>query len=118
MSSFQTLSNKIERVLTYYLICNTKGRTTLVFYPKDLVNSILELSNNFKRDIKTKFDFYQEAGVKEYWLIDPTEKTVFVYTLVDCKFIGLPPQTEGENSTSPLFPELTIALEDVFYKKM
>jgi len=43
---------------------------------------------------------------------------LFVYTLINGKYIGLPPQTEGENSISPLFPELSIALDDVFYQKM
>jgi len=83
----------------------------------DLIIEIIS-PNNSKHDIKTKFNLYQEAGVKEYWIIDPTEKILFVYTLVDGKYIGLPPQTEGENITSRLFPELSIALDDVFYQKM
>lgn len=82
----------------------------------DLMIEILS-PNNSKHDIKTKFELYQEAEVKEYWLIDPTEKILFVYTLIEGKFIGLPPQTEGENITSLLFPELTISLDDIFYIK-
>jgi len=50
-------------------------------------------------------------------LDNPTEKILFVYTLVEGKFIGLPPQTEGENISSPLFPEILIALDAIFYKK-
>ena len=82
----------------------------------DLIIEILS-PNNSKHDIKTKFDLYQEAAVKEYWLIEPTEKILFVYTLIEGKYIGLQPQTEGENIVSPLFPEIRIALEDVFYRK-
>lgn len=81
----------------------------------DLVVEILSASNS-KHDVHTKFDLYQEAGVKEYWLIEPIDKMLLVYTLVNNKYIGLKPQVEGENVTSPLFPELVIALEDVFYK--
>jgi hypothetical protein len=31
-------------------------------------------------------------------------------------FIGLKPQVEGEKITSPLFPELDIDVEDIFFK--
>lgn len=30
-----------------------------------------------------KFNLYQRAGVKEYWLVDPSTRTVCVYTLED-----------------------------------
>ena len=73
-------------------------------------------SSNSKHDVHTKFNLYQEAGVKEYWIIEPNDKIILVYTLVNSEFIGLKPQVEGENIKSPLFPELNIAIEDVFYK--
>ena len=81
----------------------------------DLMVEIIS-SNNSKHDVHTKFNLYQEAGVKEYWIIEPNDKIILVYTLVNNEFIGLKPQVEGENIKSPLFPELTIAVEDVFYK--
>jgi Uma2 family endonuclease len=70
--------------------------------------------NNSKHDLDTKFKLYQEAGVLEYWILEPVEKMLLVYTLINGKYIGLPPQTEGENIQSPLFPNLEIAVEDVF----
>lgn len=70
--------------------------------------------NNSKHDVNTKFKLYEEAGVLEYWIVEPVEKIIFVYTLVNGKFIGLPPQTEGENIQSPLFPNLQVAIIDVF----
>lgn len=81
----------------------------------DLMVEIIS-TNNSKHDVHTKFNLYQEAGVKEYWIIEPNDKIILVYTLVNDEFIGLKPQVEGENIKSPLFPELEIALEDVFYK--
>jgi Uma2 family endonuclease len=81
----------------------------------DLMVEIIS-SNNSKHDVHTKFNLYQEAGVKEYWIIEPNDKIILVYTLVNNEFIGLKPQVEGENIKSPLFPELNIAIEDVFYK--
>jgi Uma2 family endonuclease len=81
----------------------------------DLMIEIISSSNS-KHDVHTKFNLYQEAGVKEYWIIEPNDKIILVYTLVNNEFIGLKPQVEGENIKSLLFPELTIAIEDVFYK--
>lgn len=80
----------------------------------DLMVEIISPSNS-KHDIFTKFNIYQEAGVLEYWIIEPIDKILLVYTLENGKFIGLPPQTDGQDINSPLFPELKIALEDVFY---
>ena len=81
----------------------------------DLIVEIIS-PNNSKHDVDTKFKLYQEAGVLEYWLIEPFEKLLLIYTLINGSFVGLKPQTEGENINSPLFLELKIALKDVFYK--
>ena len=70
--------------------------------------------NNSKHDLDTKFKLYEEAGVLEYWIVEPVEKMLLVYTLINGKYIGLPPQTEGENIQSPLFPDLKFAIIDVF----
>ncbi len=81
----------------------------------DLIVEIIS-PNNSKHDVDTKFKLYQEAGVLEYWLIEPFEKLLLIYTLRNGEYIGLKPQSEDENINSPLFPDLKIALEDVFYK--
>jgi Uma2 family endonuclease len=79
----------------------------------DLVVEIISPGNS-KHDIHTKFNLYQEAAVKEYWIIVPEERTIFIYTLSNGKYVGLKPLVEGEDIVSPLFPELVISVEDVF----
>ena len=79
----------------------------------ELVIEILS-PNNSKHDLDTKFKLYEEAGVLEYWIVEPVEKMLLVYTLINGKYIGLPPQTEGENIQSRLFPAIEIAVIDVF----
>jgi Uma2 family endonuclease len=69
---------------------------------------------NSKRDMHTKFNLYQESGVKVYWIINPSEKIILVYTLIDDLFIGLKTQVEGVKIKNPLFPDIGIAVEDVF----
>jgi Uma2 family endonuclease len=46
----------------------------------DMVIEILSPSTR-ERDLVLKQDIYLEAGVKEYWIIDPESKTVFVKLL-------------------------------------
>ena len=36
---------------------------------------------NLKHDTKTKFDLYEENGVREYWVVFPGEQTILAYVL-------------------------------------
>ncbi|TAF78490.1 MAG: Uma2 family endonuclease [Sphingobacteriales bacterium] len=81
----------------------------------DLIVEILS-PNNSKHDVDTKFRLYQESGVKEYWMVEPIEKIVLVYTLQNDVYIGLKPFTDGEVIESPLFSDMKIAVADVFNK--
>jgi Uma2 family endonuclease len=68
--------------------------------------------------MKDKFEVYQENGVREYWLVEPNDRAVFVYVLNEQgKYIGLQPFTEEDIMTSAIFPELEINLEEVFAEK-
>jgi len=79
----------------------------------DLVIEILSPGNT-KKEMGIKFELYEEAGVKEYWIVEPADKTIFVYTLQGRKYIGLKPQTEDDIIKSPLFPELNFKLGELF----
>lgn len=79
----------------------------------DLMLEILSPSNR-KHDLETKFDLYEEAQVKEYWIVDPIARTVLVYQLVENNYRGLRPFGEGSQVISPLFPDLEIHVDDIF----
>ena len=81
----------------------------------DLIVEIIS-PNNKKHDIETKYNLYQEAGVLEYWIIEPQERIVLVYTLKDGKYIGLQSKIEGNIIESVLFPDLKISVDDAFYR--
>lgn len=83
------------------------------FGAPDLVIEILSPGNSNK-EMKYKFDLYEEAGVLEYWIVNPENKTLFVYVLQEDKFIGLHPLIEEDKITSPLFPQLDFLLEEIF----
>jgi len=46
----------------------------------DLIVEVLSPST-FKKDWCSKFNLYETCGVREYWLVDPKEKTVNVFLL-------------------------------------
>lgn len=48
----------------------------------DLVIEILSPAS-VRYDRLVKFNLYQRAGVKEFWIVDPATRTVSVYTLED-----------------------------------
>lgn len=82
----------------------------------DLVVEILSPGNS-KKEMKSKFELYQEAGVEEYWIIDPTHESVQVYFLENEKYqpLFIIPEVEGE-ITSVKFPNLTIHTSEIFIK--
>lgn len=44
----------------------------------NLVVEILSPGNS-KTEVRTKFELYEEAGVQEYWIINPVEENLVVY---------------------------------------
>ncbi len=81
----------------------------------DLIVEIIS-PNNRKHDVQTKFNLYLEAGVLEYWLVDPQDKMILIYALKNDEYLGSKPFVEGEKIKSQLFPELEIDVDDVFYR--
>jgi Uma2 family endonuclease len=51
----------------------------------DLVIEVLSPSTTH-RDIRHKYRKYESAGVSEYWIVDPIDKTIDVYLLVNGKY--------------------------------
>lgn len=82
--------------------------------PPDWIIEILSPSTS-RKDAKDKFDLYQHAGVKEYWLVSPADKLIYVYVLNDQGAYTALPAFSPEDAASPaLFPDLRLDLTDVF----
>ncbi len=80
----------------------------------DLVVEILSPGNS-RREMKDKFEVYEEAGVREYWIVNPAERVVLIYVLDEAgQYSGLAPVTEEDSLRSHIFPELAIDLKEVF----
>ena len=78
----------------------------------DLVVEILSPSNT-AIEMERKFALYREAGVKEYWIVDPENKGLKVYLFRDG---AITTNTYGSSGTVPvsIFPELSIKAEQAF----
>lgn len=80
----------------------------------DLIIEILSPGNS-KKEMREKFEVYEEAGVREYWLVNPLDNVVLVYVLNEAgKYIGLAPVTEDQELRAAIFPDLVIDLKEVF----
>lgn len=80
----------------------------------DIVVEILSPGNN-KKELINKYEVYEEAGVKEYWIVSSSEKTFFRYILDDNgKFQPTKLLTEGEEVTTTIIPGFKLVLEEVF----
>jgi len=80
----------------------------------DIVVEILSPGNN-KKELVNKFEVYEEAGVKEYWIVGPSEKTFFRYILdKEGKFQPTKLLTTGEEVTTSVLPGFSLNLEEVF----
>lgn len=80
----------------------------------DLIIEILSPGNS-KKEMREKYQVYEEAGVREYWLVYPLDREVRVYVLNEAgKYIGLAPVLEDEVLCSAVFPDLEVDLGMVF----
>jgi Uma2 family endonuclease len=80
----------------------------------DLIVEI-QSPGNTKREMKDKFELYEEAGVREYWIVDSVQNFVLIYYLNEAgKYIGTKPYSQEEIFNSVIFPELEIDLNKVF----
>ncbi len=80
----------------------------------DLVVEILSPGNS-SREMGEKYRVYEEAGVREYWIVNPMEKIALIYILNETgTYIGLAPVTEDDPLKSSIFPGLAIDLQEVF----
>jgi Uma2 family endonuclease len=70
---------------------------------------------NSKKEVRLKYDLYQENSVGEYWLVYPYEQIVQQFVLDDSGKYRLHALYPGNETATPyLFPDLQIDLNDVF----
>lgn len=80
----------------------------------DIVVEILSPGNN-RKELKNKYEVYEESGVKEYWIIHPQEKTFMKYVLNDHgTYEPSRLLTMGDKVTTGILPGFELDLDEVF----
>jgi Uma2 family endonuclease len=79
----------------------------------DLIIEILSESNR-KHDIVTKYHLYEEAGVKEYWIVYPSSEMIEVYYLENNKYRLAKKYLEDDLLPVQTLEGLVIDLKEIF----
>tara|TARA_R110002072_G_scaffold303043_2_gene492011 strand:+ start:190281 stop:190838 length:558 start_codon:yes stop_codon:yes gene_type:complete len=81
----------------------------------DLIVEVLSPGNN-KKELRNKYEVYEESGVKEYWVIQPGQETLLIYTLTDGKYVPSRLFTHGDIVKSECIAGFEVDLEEFFEK--
>ena len=79
----------------------------------DLVVEIVS-PDNPARDLEEKPRDYAEAGIPEYWIVNPLDETVTVLTLTDGSYSEYGVFRRGEEARSKLLDGFTVRVDQIF----
>jgi len=111
--SDEEISNVVQPDIV--VVCDeSKLRKTGYFGVPALIIEISSPSTT-RLDRVLKFNRYEKAGVKEYWIAEPDGKYISVFTLQENKRYGRPESyTEEDKVPVSVFPDCTVDLKPVF----
>ncbi|HVJ48890.1 Uma2 family endonuclease [Desulfitobacterium sp.] len=97
------------------IVCDSsKLKGTGYYGTPDLIIEIISPSTG-KMDRLYKFNKYEKAGVKEYWIVEPENKLVSVFIQQENQRYGRPDvYSEEDKIKVSIFPDLVIDLKPVF----
>lgn len=79
----------------------------------DWVIEILS-EGNTPKEMREKYQIYEESGVREYWIVQPDLEVILPYVLENGIFIGKAPMLRGDKVSPTIFPEFKLDLEEIF----
>ncbi|MBL7843296.1 MAG: Uma2 family endonuclease [Cyclobacteriaceae bacterium] len=80
----------------------------------DLVVEVVSKSS-VRHDLHEKFQVYEQAGVREYWIIHPTDKSLIIFVLNQAgKYEPSKPLTRGDIAFSATLQGFQIDLNELF----
>jgi len=95
----------------------TANRLTITFdmLPPRLVVEVVSPGRLGRdRDYERKRAQYAARGIAEYWVIDPIEEVVTVLRLQDGQYVEVGGFRDGEAIVSPMFPQLSLTVQQIF----
>jgi Uma2 family endonuclease len=80
----------------------------------DIVVEVLSPGNN-RKELDNKYKVYEEFGVREYWIVHPSERTLIQYVLNDeGTFVAGRPYAGGNELVSDLLPGFRLNIDELF----
>ncbi|OPZ83812.1 MAG: hypothetical protein BWY74_04370 [Firmicutes bacterium ADurb.Bin419] len=112
----EDIRNVVEPDIT--IVCdNSKLDERGCIGSPDMIIEILSPSTG-KNDKLIKFNKYEKAGIKEYWIVEPEQKLISVFLLQPNGRYGRPEVYSEENTIKvSIFQDLEINLNTVFDKE-
>lgn len=92
---------------------NHSKRTKQWFEKIDLAIEIIS-PDDPRRDLETKRREYAQAGIPEYWIVDPRSREILVLTLENKQYAVHGVFGLGETATSHLLSGFTVSVANVF----
>ena len=111
------LSPELQRVVEPDLVVILGGRNDIggLIYVEGVPDIVVEiLSSDRSHDLVRKRQIYAEAGVREYWILDPRHDTVTLLELRGGVYVARATLAAGDALTTPLLPGLAVPLADIF----
>jgi Uma2 family endonuclease len=82
----------------------------------DLVAEVVS-KDKPSRDLQVKKRDYAQAGIPEYWIVNPLDETVIVYRLQGKRYVRHGLFRRGQKATSALLPGFTLDVTALFDAK-
>ena len=92
---------------------NAYRRSNKIWDGADLVMEVVS-NDDRERDYVQKRADYAEGGIREYWIVDPAIRQIFVLQLVDGHYVQNGPFREGDRARSILLNGFELDVSDVF----
>lgn len=108
------ISSPVQPDVTFFRKGNEPRRGTIFEGVPDLIAEALSPRTR-RLDRTVKLEAYRDAGVPEYWLLDPDERTVVVYVLEKGKgYVELVRGGAGDEVWSSVLPGFRVNVSDLF----
>ncbi|MFP4132747.1 MAG: Uma2 family endonuclease [Halothece sp.] len=85
-------------------------------FPELVIEILSAGERNIYRDKQAKVKLYSQGGVQEYWIIDRFSKQLEIYHQGKEQLIFVKTLREDDQGTSPLLPEFSLSVSQIFSK--
>lgn len=108
--------NKIDTVVQpdLSIVCDeSKLDTQGCIGAPDLIVEILSPGNS-KKEMRDKYEIYELAGVKEYWVVYASEQVLQRYILIKNKYVAQLPNVQGDKVGITFLSGFELLVDEVF----